>query len=272
MAQDDGQRMRALPRALLILSAAMVALIVANGMWPGPAGAEPTTRLRVATEIANESLDEQFGWFNLLVIFFVTLGPLKVIPVFAKMTQGADANLRRQLALRSTAISTVVVVLVVFLGQNILQVWTIQLPALLIAGGLLLGLVSLQIILTQYGPPAQTAPLPDTAPTLAMAVTPLAFPTILPPFGIAIALTLMVLSRQLGLSPAGVVGALVVVMGLNLVTMLAARPILRYLRPVTLRILGFTLGVMQLALGIQLILLGVDIQVLALQQMMQLSP
>jgi len=272
MAQEQARRTKALPRVLLVLGAMVAGLAVAHMVWPSLAWAAPTTRLRVAAEIADEPLGEQFGWFNLLVIFFVTLGPLKVIPVFAKLTQGAEVRLRRQLALRSTAMSTVVLLLVVFLGQNILQVWTIQLPALLIAGGLLLGLVSLQIILTQYGPPAQASSLPDTPPTLAMAVVPLAFPTILPPFGIAIALTLMVLSRQLGLSPAGVVGALVVVMGLNLVTMLAARPILRYIRPVTLRILGFTLGVMQLALGIQLILLGIDIQVLALHQMMQMSP
>lgn len=54
-------------------------------------------------------------------------------------------------------------------------------------------------------------------------------------------------------------------MGLNLVSMLAAGPIFKFIRPVTLKILGFTLGVMQLALGIQFTLSRLEIQTLILQ-------
>ncbi|NJL45772.1 MAG: MarC family protein, partial [Leptolyngbyaceae cyanobacterium SM2_3_12] len=215
-------------------------------------------------------------WFNLLVIFFVTLGPLKVIPVFVQLTQGASRQRRTQLATRSAVISTIVLILVLLLGQNILRVWKINLPALMMAGGLLLCLVSLQIIMTQYEAPKlqelEATPTPALEPGLHLAVTPLAFPTILPPFGIAIALTLMVMSKQLGLNHWEVGLALLLVMGINLVAMLAARPIMKFIRPVTLKILGFTLGVMQLALGISFILNGINIQILVWQLLLRNSP
>jgi multiple antibiotic resistance protein len=226
--------------------------------------AVPTGKLEIARDIAQTTFEDEFGSFNLFIIFFVTLGPLKVIPTFMQLTRQASPAFKRQLAWRSALIATLVISLVVIIGQNLLQVWQIQLPALMIAGGILLSLVALKLILAQYGAQAQLPPSPDP-PELSLAVTPLAFPTILPPFGIAIALTLVVLSTELGLRPWIVMLLLLLVMGLNLLSMLAAGPILKFIRPVTLKILGFTLGVMQFALGIQFILVGLEVQALVIQ-------
>jgi multiple antibiotic resistance protein len=92
-----------------------------------------------------------------------------------------------------------------------------------------------------------------------------AISTILPPFGIAIALTLMIIATEVGYRPMAVVGLLLLVMAMNLGSMLAVDPILKFIRPVTLRILSFILGVMQFALGIQFIITAIEIQVLVLQ-------
>ena len=222
----------------------------------------------IAQEVVEKSVKDQFGLFNLFIIFFVTLGPLKVIPVFVQLTRNARRSLKQKLAFRSTIVATVVILLVVLIGRNLLAVWQIQLPALMIAGGILLSVVALQLVLTQYLPKGAQPPPPDE-PELSLAIQPLAFPTILPPFGIAIALTLMIVSVELGLSAGAVIALLVVVMGLNLLSMLAAGPIFKFIRPVTLKILGFTLGVMQFALGIQFILSGLEIQTLVLKLLLQ---
>lgn len=224
-------------------------------------------QLNIARDVAEKSVEDEFGVFNLFIIFFVTLGPLKIIPTFIQLTGQANRSLRRQLAFRSTAVATVVILLVVILGKNLLEVWQIQLPALMIAGGILLSLVALQLVLTQYSP-QNSQPSPE-APELHMAIMPLAFPTILPPFGIAIALTLMIVATELGMNVWAVILLLLLVMGLNLVCMLAARPIFKFIRPVTLKILGFTLGVMQFALGIQFILSGLEIQALVIRILLQ---
>lgn len=226
---------------------------------------------KIANDVASSSLQRNFGVFNLFIIFFVTLGPLKVIPAFIQLTQNASPGLRRQLAVRSTVVSTIVILLVVIVGQNLLRVWQIQLPSLMIAGGILLSVVSLRMVLSQYEPRQDNAAIPED-PGLHLAINPLAFPTILPPFGIAISLTLMIVSTKVGFRPFAVIVLLLIVMGLNLICMLAARPIFEFIRPVTLRILGFTLSVMQFALGIQFILLAIQIEALSIQLLLQSAP
>jgi len=237
----------------------------------GAQASAPTLRPNmwaIAEEVAQQNFEEQFGSFNLFIIFFVTLGPLKVIPTFLQVTRQADRPLKRKLPCWSTAIATLVALLIVLIGQNLLRSWQIQLPALMIAGGILLSLVALRLILAQYTV-GESATNACDAPDLSLAITPLAFPAILPPFGIAIALMLMVLSTRLGFSPAALILLLLLVMALNLVSMLAAGPILKFVRPVTLRILGFSLGVMQFALGIQFILIALEIQALVLKLLLR---
>ncbi|WP_199346552.1 MarC family protein [Nostoc sp. LEGE 12447] len=220
---------------------------------------------RLADRIARTSIESPFGVFNLFIIFFVTLGPIKVIPPFVQLTQNADRSLRQQLAFRSAALATIVILLVAIIGQNIVRVWQIRLPSLLIAGGILLFLVALNMVITQYQP----LPLPEDSslPSLKLVVSPLTFPVILPPFGIAIALVLMLVFQEIGFNPLAVLGTLVLVMLLNFIGMLAARPILAFLKPITLRIFGFVLGVLQLALGIEWIITGLEIEALVFRRL-----
>lgn len=223
------------------------------------------SKQRIADRIARTPLEAPLELLNLFVVFFVTLGPLKTIPSFVQLTQKADPSLRRQLAFRSAALATIVILLVAIIGQNMVRVWQIRLPSLLIAGGILLFLVALNMVMTQYQPP----PLPEdpSPPSLKLVVSPLTFPVILPPFGIAIALVLMLVSQEIGFNPLAVLGTLVLVMLLNLLGMLAARPILAFLKPITLRIFGFVLGVLQLALGIEWITTGLEIEALVFRRL-----
>src|SRR4051812_44149298 len=87
-------------------------------------------------------------------------------------------------------------------------------------------------------------------PSLALAFTPLAFPTIVP-YGIATLIVLLATTKTL--EQQGIVlGLTTVVLLLNWVAMLFARPILRLLA-IPLQLIGWVLGVLQVALGLQLI-------------------
>jgi multiple antibiotic resistance protein len=255
--------------------------IVAQSPTPLPPSTPSTTPQpvvndwrKVADAIATAPTTNRANAFNLFIIFFVTLGPLKIIPTFVQLTAQADSSLQRQMAFRSTLLATAVILFVTIIGQNMVRVWRVQLPALMLAAGILLFLVSLNMVMVQYGAmmgakPAALKSLPDP-PSLETVVSPLTFPTILPPFGIAIALTIVVGVSQLGLDTTPVLGLLLLVMLLNLMGMLAARSILGFLKPVTLQVLGFALAVMQLALGIEFILSGIELQALVIQRMMAL--
>ncbi|MFZ2087642.1 MAG: MarC family protein, partial [Desulfobaccales bacterium] len=84
------------------------------------------------------SILTQVSISDAFIIFFLTLGPLKAIGPFAKATVGADAALRRALAWRATLIATVIVLAVALLGAVILKNWRVSVPAIMIAGGLIL--------------------------------------------------------------------------------------------------------------------------------------
>ena len=81
------------------------------------------------------------------IIFFLTLGPLKAIGPFAQATRGADPILRRTLAWRATLIATVIVLAVALVGSLILKNWRVSVPAVMIAGGIILFRQAFQMII-----------------------------------------------------------------------------------------------------------------------------
>jgi multiple antibiotic resistance protein len=196
-------------------------------------------------------------------LLFIMLGPIKIIGLFVKLTATADDSLRRGIALRAFWISTMALVLAATAGQFLLRKWDLSVISLQIAGSIILFLVALQMVMAQYeGLPPPGGQLP--APTLALAVSPLAFPTIVTPYGIAVLIIFLVLSPGLEYS-IQVMGALALVMVLNLLSMLYGRQILKAIGVTSLQIIGAVLGVLQIALAIEyllraLIILGVPIK------------
>ncbi len=112
-----------------------------------------------------------------LIIFFLTLGPLKAIAPFAQLTQGSDPAFRRTLAWRGTAIATLIVLVVALLGALVLKNWHVSVAAIVITGGIILFCQAFQMIM-HPGAVASSPPQPDagqTPPTLATAQFSLAF-------------------------------------------------------------------------------------------------
>jgi len=83
----------------------------------------------------------------IFIILFVTLGPLKVIPVFHALTHNADSTWRRQVAFRAFLVAAIIVAFIAFIAIEILAKWRVSINALLIAGGILLFLSAAEKIL-----------------------------------------------------------------------------------------------------------------------------
>jgi len=121
---------------------------------------------------------------------------------------------------------------------------------LALTGGLVLFLVALQGLLESFNPRPREARA--TTPAMHLAATPLAYPIIVTPSGVAAVIIYMTLAQ--GLMAKGViVGLLLAVMLLNLLAMLFATPVLRWLG-MPLMVLGTVLGVVQAALGLNIML------------------
>ncbi|WP_051469976.1 MarC family protein [Fischerella sp. PCC 9605] len=74
----------------------------------------------------------------IFTIFFLTLGPIKIIPAFANLTQAMELKFKRELAIKGIAIATAICLYVFLLGRNLVDKYHISLEAIEIAGGLVL--------------------------------------------------------------------------------------------------------------------------------------
>ena len=142
--------------------------------------------------------------------------------------------------------------LAAFIGEYIVRKYGVPLPILSLAAGIILFLVALMSILQEYstldGLGESSAPVAE--PDLKLALTPLAFPTIVTPYGIA-ALVIFLAAAD-GLQEQLTIDLIVaVIMALNLVAMFASKHIPAVLG-VFLFILGAVLGIIQVGLGLQI--------------------
>lgn len=179
--------------------------------------------------------------------FMVMLGPVKVVGPFAKLTSAMDEQEARRIAARAVGFACTGGAVAAVIGVNTLVSWEIQ-PAILHAtAGAILLLVALKAVMAQYEPP-ETAEVSTTPRNIAL--SPLAFPTILTPHGIAILILLIAITRD-PMKDAAIIGIFVAVMALNWLVMRFARPIIRR-GALGLEILGAVLGVLQVALALKM--------------------
>ena len=198
------------------------------------------------------SLLTQVSIPDAFIIFFLTLGPLKAIGPFAKVSRGADPALLRALAWRATLIATVIVMAVALLGAVLLKNWRVSVPAIMIAGSLILFLQAVQMIMEP--PPAPPPPPPaeeQQPPSLALANFPLAIPALVTAPGITAIAAFMAIVGPDWTQKGTIFALLLFIMALNLLALLNVRLILQYISPAILLVLGWVMAVLQAALAVQ---------------------
>jgi multiple antibiotic resistance protein len=202
------------------------------------------------------------GAAEIFILFFVTLGPLKIVGPFAHATSAADATTVRQIGIRAFVLSTICVVAAGFIGSVMLSQWRVSLPAMTLTGGIILFLVALRQLLQQYEAP-HLPPAESPGPPMATALK-LTFPVVLTPYGLAAVIVLFAASTR-DTRVEMIVAMLLIVMVLNLLAMLYAHRILNGPTVLVLRAVGAVLGVLQVALSVQIMIfalrqLGIPLQ------------
>ncbi len=164
-----------------------------------------------------------------LIIFFLTLGPLKAIAPFVQLTQGTDPEFRRDVAWRATATSTITVLAVALLGSLVLENWHVSIAAIVITASIILFCQAFQLIMQPLA--AAPSPTPPGAgqspPSLAIAHFPLAIPSLVTAPGIAAIAAFMAIAAGDWTQKGIVLAALLVIMGLNLLTLLNVEVIVK---------------------------------------------
>jgi multiple antibiotic resistance protein len=193
-------------------------------------------------------------WGMIFAVLFLMLGPIKLVGPFAAITRDCDRTFCFRLATRAFLFSLAAVTIAVVLGKSMLDNFAIPVQVLQIAAGVILFLIALQAVMQQYGATRATERLEP--PTLALAFSPLAFPTIVTPYGIAAVTIIVTLAPTIEISLMAA-GVAYFILFLDWLAMLAAHTIVRWLGPVLL-LFGVILGVNQVALGLQLMVGGIS--------------
>lgn len=183
---------------------------------------------------------------QIFTFLFLMLGPFKIIAPFAKITQEADKSFTQKIAIRAILVSSGALLLAAIMGNMMLKNLGIPIQILAISAGMILFLVALLNVIKQFSPPLSHHDHSEP-PTMEMAVYPLAFPTIVTPYGIAAVIVFMAISPDL--KSRLIIGAIILaIMAINLVLMLITKQIFKFLA-IILALLGAILGVIQVALG-----------------------
>lgn len=200
-----------------------------------------------------------FGIADIFVILLITIGPLKATIVYATLTAKSDAAFRRQVAIKTVITATIVIILFILAGEVILKVFHISLPALKIAGGLILLLFALHMVLGEEkkGQAEEVGPSPN------IAVYPLAMPLMATPQGIVAIVTIAAGAQTMGDIAILLVLALII-LAINLIVLLLADKIIAAIGPAALMIIGKIVGILLAGLAVQLMIsAGIDLGLIA---------
>jgi len=143
-------------------------------------------------------------------------------------------------------------------GSSVLRNWGVSLDSLRITAGIVLFLVALRPVLEQYAPhdahaqEASSGPPPNVS---SLAYSPLAFPTIIAPYGIAVLIMVVTLAGDDTTLVLRILALVALVLALDYLAMLGAHRIVTtpFVRPI-LGIVAAIMSVLQVALGVQAIL------------------
>jgi multiple antibiotic resistance protein len=204
-------------------------------------------------------------------IFFITLGPLKIVPPFFLITHDRDQRTVQTLALRSVIVATAIALFVAVAVSEIMQNWRVSADAVAIAGGVLLLVTSIRGIgnfalldspaaTVAYreatdGGGASSIPSPPKPLWLGKPVlSPIAIPTIITPIGVVAILFFADAAVDDFAYRIQLIGVLIGVMALNFVAMILAGPIMRVVGIPILQTIGWLLLALQAGLAVQAII------------------
>ena len=192
------------------------------------------------------------GVLDLFMIFLITMGPGKGAIVYVALTAEADANFRRKVAIKTVTTATIVALLFVLAGEVLLNAFHVSHPALKLAGGLILMLFALEMVMGSKSKENDTT---GAEPSTDIGVFPLAIPLMATPQGLVAIVTITAATpgtQELVM----IVGLILAVMAINLVFFLGAHRILSAIGPSALKVVSVIVGLLLVALAVQLMIWG----------------
>lgn len=203
----------------------------------------------------------QFLW-QALVTLFVIIDPFAVVPMFVSLTRNDTIASKRKTASKSTFIAAILLLSFAFLGDKLLDAMSISEPAFRIAGGFLLLLAAIEMVVarasgirTTTGDEAEEAAHRDD-----ISVFPLAIPLIAGPGALTSIVVLMRQAEVMGrTAEVGVVLVLIGVLLFTYFSLLIGDRLMKILGVTGTNVLTRVFGIILAALAVQNMINGITI-------------
>jgi len=189
---------------------------------------------------------------------FATVGVADIAFIFAALTKHNTSRERFVFATRGVIIAGMILLLFGVLGNPILEVFGITIPALRTAGGLLLFLIAIDMVFARHSGGTGTTDEEEVEARSRddIAVFPLAMPLLAGPGAIS-AVILLTTGTKTDLEFWAVLLAVVVILFLAWLTLLVAIPIQRLLGVTGLAVVSRVVGILLAALAVQFVFDGI---------------
>ncbi|TVL94003.1 MarC family protein [Streptomyces sp. SAJ15] len=186
---------------------------------------------------------------SLFLTLFVIMDPPGITPIFLALTSGRPVKTQRKMAWQAASVAFGVIAVFGVAGQQILDYLHVSVPALMIAGGLLLLLIALDLLTGKSEEPTQTK-------DVNAALVPLGMPLLAGPG--AIVSVILAVQNADGVSGQISVWAAIVAMHVVLwLTMRYSLLIIRVIKDGGVVLVTRLAGMMLSALAVQQIINGV---------------
>jgi multiple antibiotic resistance protein len=191
--------------------------------------------------------------------FFATVSPIDVAAFYAVLAGASDPRHRRRMAVKSVAVATGLLLAFTLVGGTVLKLLGITLPAMQVAGGILLLLLSIDMV---FARPSRMSSPTDAETDEAgarhdISVFPMATPLMAGPGAIGAAVLMTAEAGGDVKLEAAVIAALLLVMAIQLALLLAASRLHAWLGVTGQNVIARVVGIMLAALAIQFVFDGV---------------
>jgi len=194
-------------------------------------------------------------FFQSFVLYFVVIDPLAAAPLFLIVTQGLKIKNKLKTAFEATLIATLILIFFAILGNFILSYLQISLSAFTIAGGIILFLISLEMLFDKRSQRKEDEIKESSAVT---SIFPLAIPLLAGPAAItSVIVSVADMGGNLMSQAAGLL-ALILVMILTFISFYVVSKSSRIINKKVTSVISRVIGIILAGLSVQFILDGIQ--------------
>lgn len=192
---------------------------------------------------------------NAFILLFVVIDPIGVAPMYAGLTRNYPPVARRSTALRGVAVAFAIFIFFIFGGRVLLRYLGVGMPAFTIAGGILLFILAVDMVLVRQTGLRTAIPSEQLEAERRndISVFPLAIPMIAGPGALTTVLLLTGDQGWQSVQTWTVLGVVAAILIITLLMLLAAPYLAKQLGETGVNVIERVLGIVLAALSVQYI-------------------